>query len=138
MAEIFDVETSYDDVEFLGGSRTQDVLVTGIRTKPHGIYIEVRVGKALFEQEGAQIVNAAALGWATIFETLAVQPHVAGVAWGQESAGGQLQDVAVITVSSSTGASSAALTIPVTSLGPKLGAAAIGKLSKQLDAVEAL
>lgn len=138
MADTFDVETSYDDVEFLGGSRTQDVLVTGIRTKPHGIYIEVRVSKALFEKDGAQIVNAAALGWATIFETLVVQPHVAGVAWGQESAGGQLQDVAVITVASSSGDSSSVLTIPVTALGPKLGATPIAKLSKQLDAVEAL
>src|SRR3954447_20020267 len=107
MADTFAVETSYPDVEFLGGTNTRDVLVTGIRTKPSGIYIEVRVPMSEYRQFGAQVVNAAALSWSNIYETLARQPHIAGVQWGQESFHGQLQDVAVLTVESASGNSQA-------------------------------
>jgi hypothetical protein len=55
VAQTFSVETSYEDVEFLGGAQTRDVLVTGIRTKPSGIYIEVRVPLAEVRQYGAQL-----------------------------------------------------------------------------------
>lgn len=136
MADTFTVETAYDDVEFLGGAQTRDVLVTGIRTRPSGIYIEVRVPKAEFQQYGPQVVNAAALGWATIFETLAKQPYVAGVLWGQQARNGQLQDVAVLTVASTSGESESTLTVPVVDLGPDLDHAAIAKLHKSLDDLE--
>lgn len=137
MADTWEFVTSYEDTEFLGGSNTRDVLVTGIRTKPSGIYIEVRVPLALFQQDGAQVVNAAALGWATIFETLARQPYVAGVQWGQESTNGMLQDVAIITVASTSGNSQASLTVPVVRLGPKLDAPEIKHLHEQLNQLEA-
>lgn len=137
MADSWQFVTSFEDVEFLGGSQTRDVLVTGIRTKPSGIYLEVRVPLDLFKREGAQVVNAAALGWANIFETLARQPYVAGVQWGQESLNGQLQDVAVITVASTSGDSQATLTVPIVQLGPKLDAPAIKQLHDQLNELEA-
>jgi hypothetical protein len=93
---------------------------------------------AEFRQYGAQVVNAAALSYATIFETLAKQPDVAGVQWGQATAHGQLQDVAVITVQSTSGNSEASLTVPVVQLGPDLDHPAVKRLHDQLDANEAL
>jgi len=139
MAETFEIAGgAYEDVEFVGGTSTQAVIVTPIRTKPSGIYIEVRVLKSAFEKNGASVVNAAALGWADIFETLAKQPHVGGVQWGQQQAGGQVEDVAIITVVSSSGASSDSLTVPVNALGPKLDETAIAALAKKLNELEAL
>jgi hypothetical protein len=138
MADLFETVAAYDDVEFLGGSQTRDVLVTSIRTKPSGVYIEVRVPRSLFDQYGSQVVNAAALGMANIFETLMKQPYVAGVQWGQQAAQGQLRDVAVITVASTSGDSQSTLTVPVVNLGPDLDHKAITKLHDQLDATEGL
>jgi hypothetical protein len=131
--EHWDFVTAYDDVEFLGGTQTRDVLVTGIRTKPSGIYLEVRVPRAEFDKLGAQVVNAAALSMWNIFETLAKQPYVAGVQWGQQPHSGQLQDVAVITVESDRGNAESSLTVPLVQLGPNLDHDAITKLHKQLN-----
>lgn len=136
MAPTWDHVTTSDDVEFLGGSQTRAVIVTGIRTKPSGIYLEVRVPRSSFDKYGAQVVNAAALGMANIFETLAKQPYIAGVQWGQAADHGQLQDVAILTVESSSGDSQATLTIPVVQLGPDLDHAAVAKLHGHLDDLE--
>lgn len=128
--------TAYDDVEFLGGSQTRDVLVTGIVTSPSGIYGEVRVPKSEFDQYGEQVVRAAAATFVTIFETLAAQPFISGVQWGMAAHNGQLRDVAVLTVTSSSGNSSSVLTIPVVELTPDLDHAAVKKLHDRLDALE--
>jgi hypothetical protein len=96
----------------------------------------VRVPRESFDKLGAQVVNAAALSLWNIFETLARQPYVAGVQWGQQPHHGQLQDVAIITVESTSGASQSALTVPVVQLGPNLDHAAILKLRDNLDALE--
>lgn len=138
MAEKFDILTSYQDVEFLGGSNTRDVHVAGAVTKPDGIYFEVRVPSSVYKQEGPSVINAAALGTATILETLLTVPHVAGVLWGQQAVGGQLQDVAIITVVSKSGNSSEPYTVPFVKLGPKLNATQIAAISKRLDETEAL
>lgn len=134
MAETFDVVAQRPGTEFLGGTETRDVMFIGIVTKPDGIYLEFAVPVSLYPAA----VNAAALGWANIFETLAGLPHVAGVEWGQRVVNGQLQPQATITVASSSGDSTGQLTVLISSLGPKLDQAAIDKLHAQLDATEAL
>lgn len=138
MADQYEVVSTYEDVEFLGGSNTRDVIVAGVRTKPHGIYLEVRVPKSHLEKGGAGLIGAVALSWSQVFEDLLRVPHVAGVQWGQDTHNGQLQDVAIIDVQSASGDSEATLTIPVLDLGPKLGAQRIAALSGQLDAIEGL
>jgi hypothetical protein len=136
MAATFQVVAQYPTLEFLGGTRTQQVMTVGIQTKPSGIYVEFRLPKLIYDD---QHVNAAAIGWATIFETIATEDWVGGVEWAQRpTAGGQLQDVAVITVVSSSGNSSDTLTVPVTQLGPKLHQPQITALHEKLDSAEAL
>jgi hypothetical protein len=137
VAEHWQFETSYEDVEFLGGNKTREVLVTGIRTKPSGIYVEVRVPKAIFTKYGAASVNDPAGAWATIFETIARMSHVAGVQWGQESKNGMLEDVAIVTVESDSGESEATVTVPIAKIGPNVTIPEVAKLNKQLNALEA-
>ena len=138
MADSFEILTSYRDVEFLGGANTRDVQVAGGVTRPSGIYFEVRVPSSTYKQDGPNVIEAAALGTATILETLVTQPHVGGVLWGQQSAGGQLQDIAIITVLSKSGNSSDEYDVPFVKLGPKLNATQIAAISARLDATEAL
>jgi hypothetical protein len=138
VAAEYEVITSYEDVEFLGGAQTRDVLVTGIRTKPSGIYIEVRIPMTVYKQIGAPAVASTALGFRNIYELLLQQEGVAGVQWGQVSKNGQLADVAVVTVSSSSGNSEATLEVPYSKLAPTFDEPMILKLRKQLDATEAL
>jgi hypothetical protein len=136
VAATFQVVAQYPTLEFLGGTRTQQVMTVGIQTKPSGIYVEFRLPKLIYDD---QHVNAAAIGWATIFETVVKEDWVGGVEWAQQpTASGQLQDVAVITVVSSSGNSSDTMTVPVTQLGPKLHQPQITALHDKLDATEAL
>jgi len=136
MAATFDVVSQYPGVQTLGGAQTQDVVFVGINTKPSGIYVEFPVLKTAYK---ASVVNAAALGWATIAETLAAEQWVSDVQWTQlVTAGSQLQPGWVITVESTSGQSAAQLTVANSDLGPKLDAAAILALHKQLDEAEAL
>lgn len=138
MAEKYEVVSSYEDVEFLGGNRTREVIVTGIRTKPSGIYVEVRVPKDTFRKIGAHAISDAANSWSTLFETLVRNSGVVGVQWGQETHNGQLQDVAVVTAESDSGATQASLTVPIARLGPNLVIPGLEKLRKQLSELEGL
>lgn len=138
MAANYHVVSSYEDVEFLGGSATQDVIVTGIRTIPSNIYVEARVPKHTFDTIGPQAVNVAATAWATLFEELVRNSNVAGVSWGQQSSGGQLEDVAIFTVVSDSGNSSAQLTVPIAKISPQGVVPGLTKLAKQLTETEAL
>jgi len=138
MADKYRVVSSYEDVEFLGGSATQDVIVTGIRTIPSGIYVEARTPKATFDKIGPAAVNVAANAWATLFEELVRNSNVAAVSWGQRSAGGQLEDVAVFTVVSDSGNSSAQLTVPIAKISPQGVVPGLSHLAKQLTETEGL
>ena len=138
MADTFTVVQSYEDVEFLGGTATRNVQVAGCVTTGHGIYFEVRIPSTEFAASGPESVNAAAAGYADIFETIANEANVVGVQWGQQTYGGQLQDVAIIEVSSDSGDSTGSITTPVTSLGPQLDKSQITALNKRLNATEAL
>jgi hypothetical protein len=137
MAENWEFVASYEDVEFLGGSNTRDVLVTGIRTKPSGIYVEFRVAMADFRENGARVVHDAAHAWAATFEALAAMQWVAGVQWGQESYRGQLHDVAILTVQSTNGDAQSSVTIPLSQLDTAHVTAVVKKLHDQLDDIGA-
>lgn len=138
MAANYSVVTSYDDVEFLGGTETRAVVVTGIQTKPHGIYVEVRVPKTIVTSTGETSIAEISADTAALYEGLAGQPHVTSVQWGQQELNGQLQDIAFVTVASTSGNSSTTLTIPLKDIGAGLEAALIASTSAQLDRIEAL
>ena len=136
MAETFTVVGQYPTVEFLGGIKTRNVIAVGAVTVPHGVYFEVRVSQSTY---GATLVAAALLGPASIYEDLYGITGVIGVEWGQGvTAGGELQDVVTITVSSTSGNSTAQLTVPFSQLGPQLHAPQIAALVHELDATEEL
>jgi hypothetical protein len=136
MAATYDVVAQRPGIQTLGGVQTQDVVFVGINTKPSGIYVEFPVLKSVYKPS---IVAAAALGWANIAESLAAENWVTDVQWTElVTAGSQLQPGWVITVESTSGQSAAQLTVANSELGPKLDAAAITALHKQLDETEAL
>lgn len=136
MADTFTVTNQYPGLLSLGGTQTQDVVYVGITTIPSGIYVEFPVPASPYS---SSVVNAAALGWATIAETLNRQAHVAGVQWTQlVNDANQLVPAWIITVSSSSGSSAAQLTIENSALGPKLASDRIKALHDQLDATEGL
>lgn len=135
MADTFTVVTQYPTVEYLGGSKTQDVMAIGIVTKPSGIYTEFRVPQSIYSHS---IVNATALGYANIYETAAGLDWVEGVQWSQVPSNGQLADQITFTVVSTSGNSSAQLSVLVLKLGPQLHQPQITALHNQLDAAEDL
>lgn len=136
MAETFDVVGQRPTTEFLGGSETRAAVSIGIRTKPSGIYVEFLVPRSVYSTE---IVNAAALGWATIYETVAALPWVVGVEWSEvPQPSGQLGQTVTITVESTSGNSTDSMDVLVTKLGPQLHKPQINALHAKLDAIEAL
>lgn len=136
MADSFTVVTQYPGFDSLNGAPPQDVVFIGISTLPHGTYIEFPISEAAYK---AGAVNAAAIGWATIIETVWTEDWVVGVQWTQVvNPSNQLVSSLIITVTSSSGNSTATLTVPITQLGPKLHQPQITALHDQLDAAEAL
>lgn len=129
------IVTQNPTVEFIGGTQTQDVVVVGFVTNAHGIYAEARVIQSVYS---ATVARAAALSIATIVETIANLPNVAGVQWGQSTnTSGLLIDQVTITVASDSGNSSANLApIAITALGADLHQPQIEALAKQLTAAE--
>lgn len=136
MADIFQVVGQRPTTEFLGGSETRAAVAVGITTKPNSIYVEFLIPRTIYSVDQ---VRATAIGWATIFETVAALPWVVGVEWSQDpAASGQLADMATITVTSTSGNSTGTLSVAVAKLGPQLHKAQINALHKQLDDAEEL
>lgn len=136
MADNFTVVTQYPGIDVLGGSQTQDVVFVGINTVPNGTYIEFPVLQSVYS---AGVVEAAALGWATIIESVWAEKWVAGVQWTQVvNKANQLVSSVIITVESSSGNSTAQLTVPISQLGPQLHQPQITALHNQLDDAEGL
>lgn len=136
MAATFTVVTQRPTVVSLGGTQTEQGIEVGVVTKPSGIYIEYTVPQKGYN---ANVVNAAALGWVTIYETVAGLDWVSGVTWGQQQdSSGNLQPNITITVTSTSGNSEGQLTYLVSQLGPKLHEAQIDALHNQLDDAEGL
>ena len=136
MADNYTVITQYPGIDVIGGTQTQDVIFVGITTIPNGTYIEFPIAQKGF---AADFVAGAAVGWATIVETVWTLPWVVGVQWTQiVNQSNQLVSSLVITVTSTSGNSAGQLTVPIVSLGPKLHGPQIVALHDQLDAAEAL
>ena len=136
MATSFKVVTQYPGIDVLGGTQTQDVIFVGINTIPNSTYIEFPVPASVYS---SGVVNAAAIGWATIIETVWTEEWVAGVQWTQVvNAANQLVSSVIITVASSSGNSAGQLTVAIDQLGPKLHQAQITALHDERDAAEAL
>lgn len=136
MATGFSVQNQRPGLLSIGGTQTQDVVFVGITTSPSGIYVEFPVIASAYSSD---VVNAAAIGWATIAETIAAQPFVIGVQWAEIiNAANQLVPAWIITVQGSSPDNAAQLTIENNKLGPKLGADRIKKLHDELAATEGL
>lgn len=135
------VDTSFTVVanetvtEYVGGTKTQQVVVVSITTNAHGAYAEARVPKNIWT---AQLGRAAAIAPATIIETLYSLPGVVGVQWGQETnASGLLIDTVLITVQSDSGNSTGQLgPLVMSQLGPDLHGPQIAALVTQLNEAE--
>jgi hypothetical protein len=135
MATNYVVVTQYPGIDVIGGSQTQDVVFVGINTVPHDTYIEFPVIQSVYS---AGIVKAAAIGWAQIIEAVWDEDWVVGVQWTQVvNASNQLVSSVIITVTSSSGNSTAQLTVPISQLGPQLHQPQITALHGQLDDAEA-
>lgn len=136
MATSFTVVSQQPGFDTINGAPPQDVVFIGIVTKPSGTYIEFPISEAAYN---AGAVDAAAIGWATIIETVWTEDWVVGVQWTQVvNPSNQLVSSLIISVTSTSGNSTATLTVPITQLGPKLHQPQITALHDQLDAVEAL
>lgn len=121
--------------EYLGGTQTRPVVFVSYKSQPSYIYFQVPVPQAIYS---AAIAKAAAMGVATILETLNALPWVGGVSWGQlPTLGGELNSTATIEVVSTSG-NSAALLGPwaLVSLPPDLNQPKITALHNELDATE--
>lgn len=136
MAETFDVVAQRPTTQFIGGTQTKDVVFVGIVTKPSNIYVGFYVPQKGY---GESVVNAAALSWSTVFETVAGLTGVSGVQWAElQNDSGYLYPAVIITVSSTSGDSSIPLTVPVYQLGPQDHQPQILALRKKLDQTENL
>lgn len=135
MADTFAVRTQYPTVEFVGGSQTRQVMTVGYVTKPHGVYVEVRIPKAIYS---AEEVRNEGIGYSGMIEDLFNLPGVTDMTWTQrQRQDGTLVDEMVVYVTSSSGESAAELTVPFDQLTrPGLGPP-VARLRKQLDEAEA-
>lgn len=122
-------------VEYVGGTKTQKVVIVSLVTNAHQVYAEARVPQNIYS---AGIARAAATAPATIIETLFSLANVVGVQWGQRTNdSGRLIDTVLITVASDSGDSTGSLgPIDMVSLGPQLHNAQIQALNHQLTAAE--
>lgn len=122
-------------VEYIGGTKTQNVIAVGFTTNAHGVYAEARVGASVYDAHAAR---AAAIGVATIIETLFTIPGVSGVVWGQATNdSGLLVDQATIFVSSDSENSTGQIgPLAISQLGPQLHTPQISALREQLNAAE--
>jgi len=127
--------TANPDVETLGGTATRNVVVLAFQTVPHGVRAEWRVPEVGFDpSQTDQYVEALAIG----IEELFGNPGIADVAWTQVTTPSQqLKDALLIYVTSTSGESSAVLTIPYPPFdAPAMEAAAAAK-QQELDQIEA-
>lgn len=135
MAANFTIVSTRPNTQLIGGTQVQQGISVGFVTIPNGVWAEVFVS----QQPGiANIAKAAAMGYATILETLFTLEWVIGVSWSQRvNPSNLLIDQVTIVVSSSSGNSSDLLTVDVSKLGPRLHEPQIEALHEQLDELEA-
>lgn len=127
--------TQRPGVQFIGGTQTQNVQIVGITTLPNGVYFEFQLPD---KAATAANVKSSANGFASIIEALFDIDGVAGIEWTQEpTTGGQLADHLLITVASSSGASTALLDEPFSQLTQQNVAGKVATIQGNLDDAEA-
>lgn len=127
--------TQRPGVQFIGGTQTQNVQIVGITTQPNGVYFEFQLPD---KTATAANVKSSATGFASIIEALFDIDGVAGIEWTQEpTTGGQLADHLLITVASSSGASTALLDQPFDRLTQAHVASQVKTIQGNLDDAEA-
>jgi len=78
----FKIVSQTATVEYIGGTKTQKVVVVGSVTNVHQVYTEARVPQSIYSAVQAR---ASATANAVIAETLYSLAHVVGVQWGQRT-----------------------------------------------------
>lgn len=121
-------------VEYIGGTASREVAVVHVVTIS-GVYFETRIPRkayvASFAREQAELISA-------VVEAIVGDPNVAGLQWSQEAnPAGYLLDVGTIYVTSDSGDSSLAFTVPWGQLTAGVHSPQIGPLIAQLNATEA-
>ena len=118
------------------GGPPEDVVFIGIVVHPQETYVEFPITDAAYKL-GA--TNAAASSWAAIIEGIWALDWVVGVQWSQiVNPSNQLVSVLIVTVSSTSGDSTANTTINFVAGAPQEHPAQIAALHNTLDTTEDL
>jgi hypothetical protein len=134
MASNYSIVTTYPGIDSIGGNYTEDVQFVGFTTVPHGTYMEVPVEATGFTAAVAQL---AASSWANLVEEVWGHAFVVGVQWSQiVDPSNLLQSVLIVTVSSTSGNSTASTNLNVNNLAADVYGATLEDLHGELDALE--
>jgi hypothetical protein len=120
----------------LGGALTQDVVIVGMTTVPHGTYMEFAV-----DQKAAtpKAISSTAEGYGLVLEGVWSTEWVVGVTWVQQiNPSNQLEPALIVSVVSASGNSTGNVTIPFARLSPEMYHPVIAAEHKRLTATEAL
>ena len=136
MAATYTVLYQYPTVEFLGGTQTRDVMAVGYQTSPHNVVFEARIPKADYT---AAEVASFGIGYSGEIEDVFTIPGVVDATWAQvANAAGFLIDELVLSVESTSGNSSATLTVSFGQMAKETLAPRVAALREKLDEVEGL
>ena len=136
MADEYDVLYTRPDVESLGGTNTRAVQVVGARTKPHGVVFELR---APATQSTPDEIAGGLLSLAVTFEGFFAFAGVADVSWYEKVTDAQqLEDRALLYITSSTGYSSNVIDLPYYDWTDEFVGPAVAAMRAYLDKLEAL
>jgi len=124
-----------EEVEYVGGTQTRNVVAVSAISKPHGVYFEFRIPRAdLATHQPATLAEA----YGGVVEDIFKNPNAVGAEWAQTvNAAGLLQDEMVIYVQSDSGNSSASFTLSFYALDPARVSGLVDALAAQLNALEA-
>jgi hypothetical protein len=134
MASNYSIVTQYPGIDSIGGNYTEDVVFIGFTTVPHGTYMEIPV-----EQTGytASVAQLAASSWANLVEEVWSHDWVVGVQWSQiVDASNLLQSIVIVTVSSTSGNSTANTNLNVNNLAADVYGSTLEDLHNELDTAE--
>lgn len=120
-------------VEYIGGTKTQDVAAVSVTTAS-GVYFEFRIPRADYT---AATAKTEAQGYAAQVESILTNPNVAGIQWSQNAnTAGYLLDEGTIAVQSDSGDSSLNLTVPWGHVFEQDVSGQIASLRSELNATE--
>lgn len=136
MASAFSFVASEATTEVSASDEVRDVQRTTLTAQPSGVTFSVMVPSGAGM---AAATAAAATPIAEAFNTAADHPGVAGIFTSQEvNAAGNVTDVAVVTVTSTSGRSSTTVTVPMGTVQGGDISGAVADARAQLDALESI